>query len=153
MTILKEYIEFRLVDLFVADFELRGQLPLTDAGLSVAAKLHWSVEPSRCVVVASLSLAYRSAEQSLLEMDVFCFFEIEEQVWNQIYLDGAKDVILPRAFLLQLGSITIGSARGLLHEKTANIGIAPFLLPILDVNRLVEDTANLRVRCDISGFL
>ncbi len=153
MTILKEDIEFRLVDLLVADFELRGQLPLTDTGLSVAAKLHWSVEPSRRVVVASLSLAYRSPEQPLLELNVFCFFEIEDQVWNQIYLAGAKDVILPRAFLLKLGSITIGSARGLLYEKTDRIGIAPFLLPILDVHRLVEDTANLRVRCDISGFL
>jgi hypothetical protein len=139
MSFAETNLAFRLVDIMTTGFEVFGELPLETADISIAARLDWSGNRATRTIVASLRIEYHSAAQAWLSLNTQCHFEIEQQAWESL-LNAEKDEIkFPVPFLVNLGAITVGTARGIIFEKTLLVGIAPYLLPLLDAGKLLAD--------------
>lgn len=131
---------FRLLEINVPQFDdFEGAAP-PQMNLAIGAKLDWRADPQKSTVVAALQVEYASDGHRLLVLVVACTFELELLAWDAACDHQQGTIAFPREFLLQLGSITIGTARGILFERTCRPGNTCYLLPLLDVDRLVADT-------------
>ncbi len=132
--------EIRLLEVLPSHFEASMAGWGTEAhDLSIGAKLEWQVASQRKTITASLLIGYHLPQLTLLSLVVDCVFEIEEHSWNLVCDAPSKSLALPRHILLQIGTIVVGTARGVLLERTDRIGMQPLLLPLLDVERLIVE--------------
>jgi hypothetical protein len=132
-------IGFRLVDMSAPNFELFGELPEDVNDISIHAKLGWAGIAVVHCLVTDLKIEYRSAQQLWALLEVQCQYEIEFHAWQLIMAGDASNPRFPRPFLEQLAAITIGSARGILFEKTKQFGGTPYLLPLLFPSKLLAE--------------
>jgi hypothetical protein len=137
MKSLDENLGFRLLGIQMTNFELFSELAGTGHELTIAAKLDWRVDPAARVIVAQLGLDYLAGNHRLVALSIENSFELELAAWEAACGSQHKTIELPRAFLMQLGSITIGTARGVLYAKTSDPGRTQYVLPLLDVGRLL----------------
>ncbi len=130
---------FRLLEINVPHFEDLGAGNPTQPTLAISAKLDWHADPQKSTVVATLKADFEIDGQPLLSSAVACTFELEPIAWESAYDPKHSTIEFPREFLIQLGSITIGTARGILYERSSRHGNSCIVLPLLDVDRLVAD--------------
>lgn len=130
---------FRMADISVERFELFQALPEVSDKLAIGAKLDWSLLLVSKSLAARLMIEYHSPNQLWAAFQVSVHFEIQQEGWNALLSNEVQEAAFLRPFLQKLGSITIGTARGILFEKTAQIGITPYLLPIMDASKLLAE--------------
>lgn len=77
-------------------------------------------------------------KQPFLILEAACIFSIEEKAWESFQQSENKTVAVPQGFMSHLSVITIGTTRGILHEKTAGTDYNKFLLPTVNITELVK---------------
>ena len=141
-----ESLGFRLLEIAVPQFDhFEGAEP-PQPNLAIGTKLDWQADPRDNTVTAELRVEYTSDGHRLLFFTMACTFELEAIAWDEFCDRQNGTTTFPRAFLMQLGSITIGTARGVLYERTCRPSKSCYLLPLLDVDRLVAD--EVQIVCD-----
>ena len=70
-------------------------------------------------------------------MEVSCIFVIEPKSWNNLTSEG--NIKFPTGFLQHLATITLGTARGILFQKTEGTKYNIYHLPLLDVTSAIKE--------------
>ena len=70
-------------------------------------------------------------------LELACFFEIASEGWEEMKKDGRW--VVPVDFLRYMGTIVVGTARGVLHTKTEGTVLNACLLPPINVAELVKE--------------
>lgn len=87
-------------------------------------------------------------EKTIIKLSVSCHFEVNEESWSLFFDDEKKNVIIPKAFIAYLASITVGTARGILFSKTENTILSSVMLPEIDVIEVLNKDATVPVIAD-----
>jgi len=69
---------------------------------------------------------------------VTCHYRIAPEDWKSVYVEKINTLTIPRMTALHLASLTISTARGVLHVKTERHPINAVIIPPIDVNDFVK---------------
>ncbi|MCR5817971.1 MAG: hypothetical protein K6F89_02575, partial [Prevotella sp.] len=80
-------------------------------------------------------ISYLQDENLLMILELHCFFSIAPEAMAQ--LEQEKKV--PVYFLQYMGTIVVGTARGVLHARTENTDLNRFILPPINLVDIIKD--------------
>ena len=73
-----------------------------------------------------------------------CHFKIDTESWNSFKVPGTEnDFEIPQVFITHLSALAFGTLRGILHAKTEGTEFNGFVLPTLNVVKMI--TQNIRL--------
>ncbi len=77
-------------------------------------------------------------ERPFIKIKVSCEFEINSDDFEILSDKDKNHITLPKNFAKHLAEITLGTTRGILHEKTANTPFNRYLVGLLDLNTVFK---------------
>lgn len=132
----KKNISFRLLNIVTEQFATFDVQNISDKN-DLQSDIQFSINPLQRVVACRMKFQFIHEKQPIVVLTVVCNFDVEEKSWRENIL-SEKKVTLPRLFLEHICMITLGTSRGVLHAKTENTFFNRFVIPLLNVNNLVE---------------
>ncbi len=108
---------------------------IEDMNLEIHISFGISSESSS--IVSIIKFQFKQNEKSFLIIEVSCEFSVEKSNWNEFLKEGK--LIIPQGFLVHLSTITVGTTRGVLHSKTTNTKFNNFILPTIDITKIVTE--------------
>lgn len=84
-----------------------------------------------------VTIIFEQNKKAFLKLQVSCHFRISDESFKN-YCDDSV-ITLPQGFMTHLTMITVSSVRGVLHAKTEGTIFNKYLLPTLDVTKMVKE--------------
>ena len=132
----EESISFALTGIKTEQFAaFEHNLP-KDKKADLTTALEFKVDKKERRIATYAKFVFAQSENVFLTIQVCCFFMIKPSAWQR-YSDDSK-VVFPKNFLAHLAMLTIGSARGVLHAKTENTEFNDYMIPTINVNKIVK---------------
>lgn len=130
-------IPYRLFKIETKQFAMFPELFVTEEKTTVNAELSFTPNADITDIRSILTLKYRQEEHLLMVLELACFFKIAPEGWNE--MKKGEDWVIPADFLRYMGTIVVGTARGVLHTKTEGTLLNAYVLPPINVMELVKD--------------
>jgi hypothetical protein len=133
----KKNIGFKLLSLKTeqfATFEENYQERINEAGLLVNANWVLNIDNKQIGVFTTFSFDHE--KKVFLKIQVSCHFEVTPQSWDE-YCEEKK-ITFPKGFIQHITTLAIGSTRGVLHAKTEGTVFNKYLIPTIDVTKMVK---------------
>lgn len=83
------------------------------------------------------SVTFKCGENPFIVLKILCEFDIEPETF--LSLKREDKYIIPKGFLTHMTVLTVGTARGILHAKLEKSGFEKFILPTLDISKMIEE--------------
>lgn len=98
------------------------------------------------VIVGQVKCMFYQLEKLLIVIAVSCLFKIVAEDWEKIYNEENKTFVLSRSPALHLASLTVSTARGVLHAKTENNVRNAIVIPPVNVNEMFKEDVIVPVK-------
>ncbi|QDH77828.1 hypothetical protein FKX85_01710 [Echinicola soli] len=137
----KKNIQFKLIDIETLQFAVlkENYEDNCDVGLKVGVPI--KADDIKQTVLVGISIQFSCKEKPFIILEVACDFEIKEEDFNSFYTSKKKnsDIELPMGLCRHLATITAGTARGVLHEKLKKTNFEEFILPTIDLTKILYE--------------
>jgi len=131
-------IQFALAKIVTKQFAAMPELYKPKGLIKLNFALTFNFEKEQKLVGSTFKVNFTQKEASFLVLEVAAIFQIEENSWNELLTEDEKTIILPKPFAEHLGVWVVGTSRGVLHCKTEHSEFNQFILPAIDVRKLIE---------------
>lgn len=109
-----------------------------DCEVSIVTGFNFGLNEERSAVLISSKLNFDCNEKSFIILNTSCEFSIEPESFKSLIHED-KSIKLPKGLLTHLAVLTIGTARGILHEKLSKTDFKQFLLPTINISDLIKE--------------
>ena len=117
-----------------------------DKDVNVEFNLNFGISPENKVIRVHTRFEYQSSKgDPFIILAVFCDFSLTEKAWSQVLDETGKKVILPEGFASHLAVLSVGTVRGILHEKTVNTRYNAFILPPVNLSSIINEDVELEL--------
>lgn len=103
----------------------------------VNTELSFTASTDRKNIRSIVTLKYQREESLLMILELACYFDIAPEGWDEIK-DGNQWKV-PVDFLRYMGTIVVGTARGVLYAKTEGTALNASILPPINLVELIKD--------------
>lgn len=107
------------------------------SGLSTHVQFGYNIDKKAIAVICKFQ--FQQKNKPFLIIAAQCIFEMEAKAWENLADNELKKITIPVGFASHLAMITVGSIRGILHEKTQNTEFNRFILPPVDLTSIIKD--------------
>lgn len=128
-------LRFKMSRITVEQFAILGDDPKQIESFSIEIGFKYSEESRHIATVFDFS--YDTESEKAVVLKICCEFLIHKEDWESAYADGKYTI--PASTLQYLASQTIGTARGVLHCKTADSPFSRLILPPINITEMVKD--------------
>lgn len=140
----KEKIEmpigFKISGINTEQFAVLEDVYDKEKDISINAGLQFSVDPKQKGIGVHFTVQFKHEEDVFLLLKTGCFFLIDPNKWNELLSENEKSIVFPKKFISHLSVLTIGTTRGILHEKLKeDPTFNQFLLPTINVMEIVKE--------------
>lgn len=140
----KEKIEmpigFKISGINTEQFAILEDVYDKEKDISINAGLQFSVDPKQKGIGVHFTVQFKHEEDVFLLLKTGCFFLIDPNKWNELLSENEKSIAFPKKFISHLSVLTIGTTRGILHEKLKeDPTFNQFLLPTINVMEIVKE--------------
>jgi len=97
------------------------------------------------IIVVQVKCMFYQQDKLLIVIAVSCWFMVDPEDWQKIYLQENKTFELSLPIALHLASLTVGTARGVLHAKTEKHILNAVLIPPVNLNEIIKEGLKIPV--------
>ena len=110
-----------------------------DINLNVEIPIKASDEDHRIAVF--LKVQFKCEDKPFIILEVQFDFEIAEEAFKELLISKKKktSLVIPVGLTRHLATIAVGTARGILFEKLKKTKFKEFILPTLDLTKILEE--------------
>ncbi|WP_064967610.1 hypothetical protein [Tenacibaculum ovolyticum] len=110
-------------------------------GLNTGLEFKFNKEDKIIAVVVAIT--FEQNKKAFLKLQVSCHFKISEDSFKG-FCDNVI-ITFPKGFMTHLTMITVSSVRGVLHAKTEGTIFNKYLLPTLNVTKMVKENVEFSI--------
>jgi hypothetical protein len=110
--------------------------------IQIGIDLRFGLDTENKGLVAFVKVHFEQDKSPFLIVEVGNHFVIDNTAWES-FQKKENGLVLPKGFASHLVMLTIGTLRGVLHSKTENTKFNKFLLPTINVTKLVKSDIEL----------
>lgn len=129
-------IGFNIVGIRTEQFAKFEGIFKEDHQINLKTNLQFKLSQSKNQISVYLAFTYEQKKKVFLTIEVSCHFAVDPESWTKLCKDDG--IIFPKNFITHLSMLTVGTTRGVLHEKTINTEFNNFIIPLIDVTQLVK---------------
>ncbi len=131
-------IQFGLRKIATLQFATFDTTEIVDNAINLNFAFGFGISAVNRLLAVSGKFEFLSNEKPFIGLDVSCEFEIEANTWNSFIDHENNTIVFPLAFVTQLATLTVGTARGVLHAKTENTKYNNYFLPTLNITESIK---------------
>lgn len=130
-------LKFRIANIKTLEFAIleENYEESTEVGLSTA--LQFGFDDENHAIGVDVTFKFMHNEQSFLVISARCGFEINEEAFDSFKSENT--ITVPKGFASHLAVITVGTTRGILHEKTNNTPFNDFIIPTINLTEFIKE--------------
>ncbi len=106
--------------------------PENDDNIELNITININSSYSDRAIAITPSINFKDSGNTFLVVESTCHFKIEPNDWNSLSNENSSNVTIPKDVILNMVSISLGTARGVLHSKTENTEFNKYYLPLID---------------------
>jgi hypothetical protein len=130
-----ENIAFFMNQISVNQFAILGkEVPNEDITMDLSIQFKTDKE-NRCIAMVLL-VKYLKDADLLLMLELLCGFKVKPEDWDACI--NGDNLVFPQKFLRHIAVHTVGTARGVLYCKTENTPFNVFILPPINVDKMIN---------------
>lgn len=137
MADIKKNISFNLLEIKTDQFALFEENHIDNGKISLLANSTFSYNDNDCVFFVTLKFIFEIKKKPFITIQNTCVFSIETSSIKKLKVEGK--LIFPKEFVAHLAMITVGTSRGILHMKTENTIFNQYILPTIDVTKMIPE--------------
>lgn len=130
-------INFNLLKITTEQFAIFEENLSKDGVINLNTNLSFGLNSKDKVFLVTPKYTFENEGKQFLTIQISCFFKIEDATWDSL-IDN-KQIIFPKEFVAHMAMITVGTSRGILHTKTEGTVFNEFVLPPLNVAKMVGE--------------
>ncbi len=134
-------IQFGLKSVRTDEFAIVEDVLIADDKIQLDHSIAFSLNHDATELMVQFKVNFKSQEQSFIILSINCVFGIKsEDLTISAHREPGK-IRIPKGFMTHLASLTVGTARGVLHSKLEQTNFNKYLLPLLDMSKSFEKDA------------
>lgn len=130
-------LQFRIADINTLEFAILEENYEESNEVGLSTSVNFGVDKESQVIGVDIKFQFLQDENAFLLITVRCGFEIEEKAWSSLISENT--ITIPKGFASHLAVITVGTARGVLHEKTNDTPFNHFIIPTINLTHLINE--------------
>src|SRR5699024_1212320 len=127
-------LQFRIADINTLEFAILEENYDESDEVRLSTSLNFGFDKEKHVLGVDVKFQFLQDEKAFLLIAVQCGFEIEEKAWDSFMDENV--LTIPEGFASHLAVITVGTTRGVLHEKTNDTVFNDFIIPTVNLTNL-----------------
>jgi hypothetical protein len=138
-------IEFALKSIRTDEFATLPYSPTAGEDIRLATNVNFGINTELKEITVIFRAAFEAVNKPFIILQASCVFDVKAEDFNKFPYKDQKTVDVRRDFLAHLATLTIGTARGILHTKLEYTPFSNhFLLPVINVSDIAikEDTTS-----------
>lgn len=104
----------------------------------LAVNVGFSLDESNRTIIISVEFSFYKKETPFIILALDCFFEINKTGWSKLSHPDELSYIIPKTLSQHLTVLSVGTARGVLHAKTEGTIFNDYVLPTVDITKIVN---------------
>lgn len=133
-------IRFKIAGIRTEQFAILEDVYDKGKDISINAGLQFSVDPKQKGLGVHFTVQFKHDEDVFLLLRTGCFFLIDPNRWDTLLAKNEKSIAFSKEFISHLSVLTIGTTRGILHEKLKDDPtFNQFILPTINVTEIVKE--------------
>lgn len=108
-----------------------------DAEFGTAFRIGANTEET--FIAIHFEVQFLSKKKTVIKLAVECAFDIEEKSFASFLNEKNQELSIPGGFCRHLAVITVGTARGILHEKLNDTDFEDVILPSINVTEHIQE--------------
>lgn len=134
----KDVVEFSIAKVTTEQFAIIDKAFSEKEVINLNTNLRFAIDRDQRIVAVYTLFKFEQKEIPFLIVEVSDQFVIAPESWAT-FLKEDNTIVIPKGFMIHLGMITVGTARGVLHTKTEGTKFNDFVLPTINVTEMVTD--------------
>jgi len=140
---MNELIQFSIAKISTEQFAILPGAYVNGKEINLSAGFRFGLNDEEKSVAIFALFKLEQEQNPFIIIEVGCHFKISEKSWNS-FLDKEKGkIIIDKGFAIHLSTLTVGTARGVLHAKTEGSLFNQFLLPTINVTEVIKQDIEL----------
>jgi len=132
-------VGFRLVRIKTEQFAiLSDAYDQKNEQVGMTLGLKFGTDPDKRIVAVFLLVQFEQEKKPFLIMEISNHYEIEPKAWEN-FIKTKDKLVVPKNLATHLTMLTVGTLRGALHCKTENTEFNRFILPTVNVTKMVKE--------------
>lgn len=111
---------------------------LDESELTITSGVAFGIDEDNRIIRAMFKYEFISKDKVILILEVYVDFQIEEKCFGK-QIKIKDSLVIPKDFAAHLAMIAVGTARGVLHEKTNGTKLNEFLMPPIDLTASIDE--------------
>ena len=111
---------------------------LDESELTITSGVAFGIDEDNRIIRAMFKYEFISKDKVILILEVYLDFQIEEKCFGK-QIKIKDSLVIPKDFATHLAMIAVGTARGILHEKTNGTKLNEFLMPPIDLTASIDE--------------
>jgi hypothetical protein len=138
-------VPFRLVNIATTQFATIDSVSIQDDSIDISVEYSFGINEENRILGCHSRFLFLSNKNTFIILHVSCEFEIELEAWSHFINQESKKITFPKLLGTHLATITVGTARGVLHTKTENTKFNSYFLPTIDVTQSIISDISLDI--------
>lgn len=134
---------FKLAEITTNEFALIDEAFKSGKKVSLGTNVIFGIDEESRAIGIKIKFQYEQSKKPFIVIAATCVFQIEEEVWNSLIDNEAKKIVFPEDFASHLAVLTVGTIRGILHEKTKGSPYNKFILPPINLTDLIKQDVEI----------
>ena len=130
-------LQFRIANIDTREFAILEENYNEEMEIGLSTSLNFGFDKEKHVLGVDVKFQFMQDDNAFLLITVRCGFEIEMKAWDSLIKENS--IIIPQGFASHLAVITVGTARGVLHEKTNDTPFNDFIIPTVNLTNLIQE--------------
>lgn len=137
----KKNISFRLIGIETTQFAVMEDSYKDDCDISLVVGVPITASDENHQIDASLNIQFKCEEVPFIILEVKLQFDIEPETFNSLYVTKKKktSIVIPVGLTRHLATLAVGTARGILHEKLNKTKLHDFIIPTIDLTKILDE--------------
>lgn len=139
-----EKIGFNLVSIKTEEFAILQENYLGKQKINMSIGLEFKANEKNKQIAVYTSFTFNEKSKTFLIVKVSSHFVVKPDYWDSI--SSENRIVFPKNFIIHITMLAVGTTRGVLHAKTEGTIFNNFLIPPVDVTKLVKNDLEFAIK-------
>ena len=141
-------IGFQLIKITTEQFAIiPDAFNKNETNIEMSIGLKFGLDKKKRIIASFIKVQFEQNKKAFIVIEVANHFNIEKNAWDG-FDKTEKHIIIPKGFASHLVMLTIGTLRGVLHCKIENTEFSTFILPTINVTKMIKNDVEINKYTD-----
>lgn len=139
-------LRFGIANIDTTEYAILEEKYTEGEEINLSTSFNFGYDQENHLLGVEVKFQYLQNESAFLLISAQCSFVIDGEAWDSFISENS--LILPLGFASHLAVITVGTTRGILHEKTKDTPFNNFIIPTINITELITEDVSIDLGVD-----